>query len=88
MKPAGIIIFLQPDSNIILAVRHIKTLKVTGKNHNKNTLGFYTSHKEDVFTEYSGMRSEVVQLDAEGINFPIIEPASSKKQSQIAEFSS
>jgi len=52
----------------------------------KNTLGFYTSHKEDVYTEYSGMKSEVVQLDAEGINFPIIEPASSRKRSQIAEF--
>ena len=52
----------------------------------KDTLGFYTSHKEDVFTAYSGMRSEVVRLDAEGLNFPIIEPAPSKKQSQIAEF--
>ncbi|MCP5050868.1 MAG: 4-hydroxyphenylpyruvate dioxygenase [bacterium] len=52
----------------------------------KNTLGFYTSHAEDVYTENSGMKSEVVRLESENFKFVIIEPAASKNKSQIEEF--
>jgi 4-hydroxyphenylpyruvate dioxygenase len=52
----------------------------------KNSLGFYSSHKEDIYTEYSGMNSEVVRLDPDSIKFAMIEPGPGKKKSQVQEF--
>jgi 4-hydroxyphenylpyruvate dioxygenase len=52
----------------------------------KNVLDFHQSHKEDIFTEYSGMNSKVVQNDNGSIKFPIMEPAPGQRKSQIEEF--
>src|SRR5947207_15348483 len=51
-----------------------------------NVLGFHQSHQEDVMTEYSAMNSKVVE-DATGqIKFALLEPAESKRRSQIEEY--
>jgi 4-hydroxyphenylpyruvate dioxygenase len=49
-------------------------------------LGFHQSHQEDVATEYSAMRSKVVQNANASIKFPMMEPAAGKRRSQIEEF--
>jgi len=52
----------------------------------EGVLGFRVSHQEDVETEYSAMNSKVVQ-DATGkIKFPLVEPAPSRRRSQIQEY--
>jgi 4-hydroxyphenylpyruvate dioxygenase len=48
--------------------------------------GFHQSHQEDVATEYSAMNSKVVQNKTGTIKFPIIEPATGRKKSQIEEY--
>jgi 4-hydroxyphenylpyruvate dioxygenase len=51
-----------------------------------DVLGFHQSHQEDVMTEYSAMNSKVVE-DASGrIKFALLEPAASKRRSQIEEY--
>jgi len=52
----------------------------------KNVLDFHQSHQEDIFTEYSAMRSVVVQNSNESIKFPIMEPAPGRRKSQIEEY--
>ncbi|MBT5390181.1 MAG: 4-hydroxyphenylpyruvate dioxygenase [Alphaproteobacteria bacterium] len=52
----------------------------------QNTLDFYESHKEDVYTETSGMESIVVRNDFPGCVFPLTAPAAHKEKSQIREF--
>jgi len=51
-----------------------------------DTMDFCQSHKEDVSTEYSAMNSKVVQSANGLIKFPLVEPASGKRRSQIEEF--
>jgi 4-hydroxyphenylpyruvate dioxygenase len=48
--------------------------------------GFHESHQEDVATEYSGMRSKVVQNEQGSVRFPIVTPAPGKRRSQIEEY--
>jgi 4-hydroxyphenylpyruvate dioxygenase len=50
----------------------------------QTVLGFYQSHTEDIFTEYSAMNSKVVQNG--NIKFPIMEPAPGRRKSQIEEY--
>lgn len=52
----------------------------------QNVLGLRQSHQEDVTTEYTGMRSKVVQDDARTVVFPMMEPATGKRKSQIEEY--
>jgi 4-hydroxyphenylpyruvate dioxygenase len=52
----------------------------------ENVLGFRQSHQEDVTTEYSAMRSKVVQSDTGTVVFPMMEPATGKRKSQIEEY--
>jgi len=52
----------------------------------QNVLGLRQSHQEDVTTEYSAMRSKVVQDEARSIVFPMMEPATGKRKSQIEEY--
>lgn len=52
----------------------------------QSALGFHKSHKEDVFTEYSGMHSGVVQNSDGTVRFPIMEPVVNKRKSQIEEY--
>src|SRR5687767_11259888 len=51
-----------------------------------NVLGFHQSHQEDIYTEYSGMNSKVVENDNGGVKFPIMEPAPGSRKSQIEEY--
>jgi len=51
-----------------------------------NALGFQQSHQEDVYTEYSAMKSKVVQNHSGRIRFPIMEPAPGKRKSQVEEY--
>lgn len=51
-----------------------------------HVLGFHQSHEEDILTEESSMNSKVVENSTGRIKFPIIEPHSSKRKSQIEEF--
>jgi 4-hydroxyphenylpyruvate dioxygenase len=52
----------------------------------KDVLDFHQSHQEDIFTEYSAMNSKVVQNGNGSIKFPIMEPASGRRKSQIEEY--
>lgn len=52
----------------------------------KHTFGFHQSHQEDIFTEYSGMNSKVVQNRTRSVKFPIVEPAPGRRKSQIEEY--
>jgi 4-hydroxyphenylpyruvate dioxygenase len=49
-------------------------------------LGFLETHQEYVSTEYSAMRSKVVQSSNGLVRFPMMEPASGKRKSQIEHF--
>jgi 4-hydroxyphenylpyruvate dioxygenase len=51
-----------------------------------DVFGFHLSHQEDVASEYSAMNSKVVQDRTGRIKFPIVEPAPSKRKSQIDEY--
>lgn len=55
----------------------------------KNTFGwhqFVSYDDKDISTEYTALRSKVMANDRRNIKFPINEPASGKKKSQIQEF--
>ena len=49
-------------------------------------LGFRESYQADVSTEYSAMRSKVVETGNGAVRFPLMEPAAGRRQSQIEEF--
>jgi 4-hydroxyphenylpyruvate dioxygenase len=49
-------------------------------------LGFKETHQEDVTTEYSAMRSKVVQTPDGAVRLPIMEPAVGRRQSQIDSY--
>ncbi|HJT55669.1 MAG TPA: 4-hydroxyphenylpyruvate dioxygenase, partial [Ktedonobacteraceae bacterium] len=49
-------------------------------------LDFHQIHEEGIATEYSAMNSKAVQDSSGCINFVLIEPAESKRKSQIEEF--
>lgn len=51
-----------------------------------DTMHFRESHKEDVATDYSAMNSKVVQSANGRIKFPLVEPATGKRRSQIEEY--
>jgi 4-hydroxyphenylpyruvate dioxygenase len=52
----------------------------------KEVLGFKESRQQDISTEYTAMNIKVVE-DYEGkIKFPIVEPVTGKRKSQIQEF--
>ena len=51
----------------------------------KTVFGFFQSHQEDVWTDYSAMNSKVVQNETGSVKFPILEPAEGKRKSQIEE---
>jgi 4-hydroxyphenylpyruvate dioxygenase len=82
---------LFPISNGLLAFDHIAVSVEAGKldrwvDFYREVLGFHQSHQEDVSTEYSAMNSKVVQNSTGQIVFPIVEPASGKRKSQIDEY--
>lgn len=52
----------------------------------KSVLSFHESHREDVETAYSAMNSKVVQNSTGRIKFPMVEPASGRRRSQIEEY--
>jgi 4-hydroxyphenylpyruvate dioxygenase len=52
----------------------------------KSMLNFHESHREDVETAYSAMNSKVVQNSTGRIKFPMVEPASGRRRSQIEEY--
>src|SRR6266545_3303992 len=52
----------------------------------EQVFGFYQSHQEDVFTEYSGMNTKVVQNGSGSVRFPMMEPVPGKRKSQIEEY--
>jgi 4-hydroxyphenylpyruvate dioxygenase len=52
----------------------------------EKVLGFHLSHQEDVATEYSAMNSQVIEDQTGSVKFPIMEPAPSKRKSQIEEY--
>lgn len=49
-------------------------------------LAFRETHQEDVSTEYSAMRSKVVQTADGNVCFPMMEPAAGRRKSQIENF--
>ena len=52
----------------------------------EQVFGFHQSHEENVSTEYSGMKSKVVESDTSAIRFPIVEPAPGRRKSQVEEY--
>lgn len=51
-----------------------------------NALSFQETHQENVSTEYSAMRSKVVQTENGSVKFPMMEPAIGKRKSQIEHY--
>ncbi|MBY0463010.1 MAG: 4-hydroxyphenylpyruvate dioxygenase [Alphaproteobacteria bacterium] len=51
-----------------------------------NAFNFQQTHREDVYTEYSGMNSLVMSNPKGTIKFPLVEPASSDRKSQIDSY--
>ncbi|HLG59852.1 MAG TPA: 4-hydroxyphenylpyruvate dioxygenase [Vicinamibacterales bacterium] len=51
-----------------------------------SALGFEETHQENVTTEYSAMRSKVVQSPNGRVRFPIMEPAPGRRRSQIDSY--
>jgi 4-hydroxyphenylpyruvate dioxygenase len=49
-------------------------------------LGFCETHREDVSTEYTAMRSKVVQTPDGSVRFPMMEPATGRRASQIEDY--
>jgi 4-hydroxyphenylpyruvate dioxygenase len=52
----------------------------------QRVLDFHTLHDQAVETEFSAMNSAAVESRSGGIKFPLMEPAPSKRVSQIEEF--
>jgi 4-hydroxyphenylpyruvate dioxygenase len=52
----------------------------------KQVFGFHQSHQEDIYTDHSGMNSKAVQNRTGEIKFPMMEPVSGKRKSQIEVF--
>jgi 4-hydroxyphenylpyruvate dioxygenase len=52
----------------------------------ERVMGFHVSHREDVETAYSAMKSKVVQNSTGKIKFPMSEPGAGKRRSQIEEY--
>lgn len=52
----------------------------------QNALNFQQTHKEDVYTEYSGMNSLVMSNPRGTIKFPLVEPAFGARKSQIDSY--
>jgi 4-hydroxyphenylpyruvate dioxygenase len=48
--------------------------------------GFHQSHHEEILTEYSGMNSKVVENSTGEIKFPLVEPATGRRRSQVEEY--
>lgn len=51
-----------------------------------SALDFRETHQEDVSTEYSAMRSKVVQTADGSVRFAMMEPAAGRRKSQIENF--
>jgi 4-hydroxyphenylpyruvate dioxygenase len=51
-----------------------------------SALGFRETHQEEVNTEYSAMRSKVVQSPNGAVRFPMMEPAKGRRRSQIENY--
>ncbi|HEX8559885.1 MAG TPA: 4-hydroxyphenylpyruvate dioxygenase [Pyrinomonadaceae bacterium] len=81
----------EPADNALVAIDHVAVGVEAGQldrwvEFYQDVLGFHQSHKEDVATEQSAMNSKVVQNDTGSIKFPIVEPASGIRKSQIDEY--
>lgn len=82
----------QPLANVGLsAVDHIAVSIEPGQldrwvEFYESVLSFHESHREDVETAYSAMNSKVVQNSTGRIKFPMVEPASGTRRSQIDEY--
>ncbi len=51
-----------------------------------DVLGMSVTHREDIKTTHSGMRSEVLQNDNGSVRFTIVEPVEGSRTSQVQEF--
>jgi 4-hydroxyphenylpyruvate dioxygenase len=51
-----------------------------------SVFGFQLAHEEDVATEYTAMRSKVVQHPSGACKVPLVEPAPGKRKSQVQAF--
>ncbi len=69
-----------------IAIALAKDQLQTWSNFYQNAFGFQLTHKEDVYTEYSGMNSLVMSNAIGTIKFPLVEPAQGPKKSQIDSF--
>lgn len=82
---------LPPINNSLVGIDHVAVSVESGDldrwvGFYEDVLGFHQSHQEDVSTEYSAMNSKVVENDSGSIKFPLVEPASGKRKSQIDEY--
>jgi 4-hydroxyphenylpyruvate dioxygenase len=76
-----------PDTGLV-AIDHLGVAVAAGEVDRQvrfyiDALGFEEGHREDVRTEYSAMRSKVVQTPDAKVRFPIMEPAPARRPSQI-----
>lgn len=75
----------------LLGIDHIAVALEKGqlniwKEFYQNAFGLQLTHKEDVYTEYSGMNSLVMSNTTGTIKFPLVEPAQGAKKSQIDSY--
>ena len=69
-----------------IAIALAKDQLQTWSNFYQNVFGFQLTHKEDVYTEYSGMNSLVMSNAIGTIKFPLVEPTQGPKKSQIDSY--
>lgn len=75
----------------LLEIDHIAVALEKGqlnawKEFYQNALNFQQTHREDVYTEYSGMNSLVMSNPKGTIKFPLVEPAPGTRKSQIDSY--
>jgi len=83
-RPAGPTTGLNSIDHIAISVEPGKLGEVIG--FYDQVMSLRQSHHEDIVTEYSGMNSKVVQNNNGSIKFPVMEPATGKRRSQIDEY--
>jgi len=75
----------------LLEIDHIAVALEKGqlnawKGFYQNALNFQQTHREDVYTEYGGMNSLVMSNPKGTIKFPLVEPATGTRKSQIDSY--
>jgi 4-hydroxyphenylpyruvate dioxygenase len=81
----------QPDTGTLDSFDHVALAFQEGEldrwvDFYRSALCFDETHQADISTDYSAMRSKVMQTSDGGVVFPMMEPAAGRRKSQIQTF--